>query len=369
MKKIYLFMTILLIIFVSACDNKKKENNENNNSNSNNNSNTNIKSNITSNINIVTSLEDTITNDTAWCGTFNLVWNDLKENYVKQDIIINPKKEIVTNLNKSTFSKKYLNENSYYTKFGYQTPELKKEIEENIKKKFNQNSDILDLFEWKENSKDNFIYAMLYKKFTFATPFNQLTNTKFNNNGEYRYFGIDKNKKDGINQVEVLFYDDYNNYAVKLITKENDEIILLKNKNTENNFLNIYKNIINKSNSYKGNKSLDSDDTLLVPYIKFNTLKEFKELEGLVSHYADGTEFVIDKALQTIKMQLNESGGDIKSEAAISTKETAAFEPTKSPRYFNFNSTFTIFLKEKDMELPYFAAYINDLSLFQKNDN
>lgn len=361
-------MTVLLIVFVSACG-KKQNNNENSNSNSNNNSNSNIQSNTTSNINIVTSLEDTITNDTAWCGTFNLVWNDLKENYVKQDIIINPPKEIVTNLNKSTFSKKELNENSYYTKFGYQTPELKKEIEENIKKKFNQNSDILDLFEWNENSRDNFIYAMLYKKFTFATPFNQLTNNKFNGNGEYRYFGIDKKKKDGINQVEVLFYDNSNNYAVKLITQENDEIILLKNNNTENNFLNIYNNIINKSKNYNGNKKLDNSDTLLVPYIKFDAFKEFEELEGLVSHYADGTPFTIEKAVQTIKMQLNESGGDIKSEAAISTKEATSIAPTEEVRHFNFNSTFTIFLKEKDMQLPYFAAYINDLSIFQKNDN
>ena len=365
MKKEYLFITILLVMFISACG-KKEIKKEDNNTNSNSNI---ISSNTTSDINVVTSLEDTITNDTAWCGTFNLVWNDLKENYVKQDIIINPEKEIVTNLNKSTFSKKSLNENSYYTKFGYQTPELKKEIEENIKKKFNQTSDILDLFKWEENSKSNFIYAMLYKKFTFATPFNQLKNNTFNGNGEFRYFGIDKEKKDGINQVEVLFYDNSSNYAVKLITQENDEIILLKNSNTENNFLSIYKNIMNKSNNYKENKKLENDDTLLVPYIKFDTFKEFKELEGLVSNYADGTPFTIDKAVQTIKMQLNESGGDIKSEAAISTKATSALEPTKIIRNFNFNTTFTIFLKEKDMDLPYFAAYINDLSIFQKNDN
>ena len=366
MKKIYLFMTILLVILVSGCNNKKTSNDINNNSNSN--SNTTITSNTTSNINIVTSLEDTITNDTAWCGTFNLVWNDLKENYVKQDIIINPEKEIVTNLNKSTFSKKSLNENSYYTKFGYQTPELKKEIEENIKKKFNQTSDILDLFEWNENSTNNFIYAMLYKKFTFETPFKQLVNDKFNNKGEYRYFGIDKDNKDGINQVEVLYYNDYNDYAIKLNTKENDEIILIRNTNMENNFLDIYSNVNTKSKKFTGNKKLDSIDVLRVPYIKFDTFKEFTELEGITATSVDGKAYQIEKAVQTIKMQLNESGGDIKSEAAISTKETAAVE-TNRPRYFSFNNTFTIFLKEKGMELPYFAAYIDDLSIFQKNDN
>ena len=183
MKKIYLIITLLLAISLSACskkDTKKEDNNTNSNSNSNTIS-------ATNNINTVPSLEDKITIDTAWCGTFNLVWNEFKENYIKQDIIVNPKIDMVTNLNKSTFNKYYLNENSYYTKFGHQTPELKKEIEENIKNKINQTSDILDNFIWKENSTQNFIYAMLYKKFTFETPFKQLDNNTFNNKGDYRY--------------------------------------------------------------------------------------------------------------------------------------------------------------------------------------
>ena len=27
---------------------------------------------------VILSLEDTITNNSVWCGTFNLIWNDLK---------------------------------------------------------------------------------------------------------------------------------------------------------------------------------------------------------------------------------------------------------------------------------------------------
>ena len=33
-----------------------------------------------------TSLEDEINSNTVWCGTFNLIWNDLKNDLVKQDI-------------------------------------------------------------------------------------------------------------------------------------------------------------------------------------------------------------------------------------------------------------------------------------------
>ena len=360
MKKIYLFMTIILVVFLSACGTKKETDNSNSNKKSNTTS--------TSDLNVVTSLEDTITNNTVWCGTFNLVWNDLKENYIKQDIIINPPKEIVTNLNKATFNKSYLDENSYYTKFGKQTPALKKEIEENIKKKFNQTSDILDKFVWEENSDLEFIYAMLYKKFTFATPFSQLENKDFNyDEGSYRYFGITKSKRDGANQVEVLYYDDYDNNAVKILTNENDEIILVKSSNNANNFLEIYNNIINKSKTYT-EKTLNDVDTLLIPYIKFDTYKEFKELENLKIPMANGYEFEIKKAVQSIKMQLNESGGDIKSEAAVSGKVNSAYIPEQVIRNFNYNTTFVMFLKEKNMDMPYFAAQINDLKLYQKSD-
>ena len=245
-------MTIVLVVFLSACGMKKRYNNSKSNK---------TNTTVTNDLNVVTSLEDTITNNTVWCGTFNLVWNDLKENYIKQDIVINPPKEIVTNLNKATFNKSYLNENSYYTKFGKQTPELKKEIEKNIKEKFNQTSDILNKFEWEENSNLDFIYAMLYKKFTFATPFSQLKNKDFNNdNGNYRYFGISEDKRNGENQVEILYYDDYNNNAVKITTNENDEIILIKNTNNSNNFFEIYKNKINKSKKYI-DKKLDAEET------------------------------------------------------------------------------------------------------------
>ena len=39
---------------------------------------------VNTKLNIVTSLEDEITSNTAWCGTFNLIWNDLKNDLAKK---------------------------------------------------------------------------------------------------------------------------------------------------------------------------------------------------------------------------------------------------------------------------------------------
>jgi len=320
---------------------------------------------FTKDINVVTSLEDTILDNTTWCGTFNLVWNILKEEFVKGDIIVDNPTEQILNLNKTVFNKSYLSDNGYYTKVGKQTPETKSEIEKAIKEKFNQTSDILNSFNWEENSTVDFIYAMLYKKFTFKTPFKQLENSGFNGNGDYRYFGIDDDNRDGSDQVDVLYYSD-KGHAIKLQTKENEEIILVSTNDKINNFNDLYKQVMENEKTYKGSKKIEKDDGVFVPYLKFNLYKEFDELAGLKFKQSDGSERQINKAVQTIQFQLSESGGDIKSEAAISTEMTSAYDPNKNPRYFSYNTSFVIYLKEKDKDLPYFAAYVTDLSKFQK---
>ena len=101
---------------------------------------------LKSNINVVASLEDEITEDTAWCGTFNLIWNDLKNDLAKQNIEFNPQKQVVKNLNEETFTTNDISDKYYYKKIGVPTIQLKQEIENAIKEKFNETSDILNDF-------------------------------------------------------------------------------------------------------------------------------------------------------------------------------------------------------------------------------
>ena len=43
-------------------------------------------------------MNDTITADSSWCGTFQLVWNDMKNEVVKKDVIFNPQLDMVKNI-------------------------------------------------------------------------------------------------------------------------------------------------------------------------------------------------------------------------------------------------------------------------------
>lgn len=317
---------------------------------------------------IVTSLEDKITENTAWCGTFNLIWNDLKKDLAKQDIVFQEQTEKVINLNRGTFSTKDLSEDSYYKVYGKPTPKLKEQIEKAIRIKFNEKSDILDDFDFEgAGENDYFLYAMLKKDFKFENVFTELENGKFGNYENVQYFGINEQTEEVVrNQVKVLYYESKDNFAIKLTTKENDEIILLKGIKKDN-FLEIYKEITEQSEKYEGNKNFTEMDKLKIPNISFKLKEEIKEVENKPFRFSDGREYVIQKALQTIQFDLDKEGGKIKSEAGMMLKESAIIKDEIENREFYIDDTFTIFLQEEGKELPYFAAQISNIGNVQEN--
>jgi len=321
---------------------------------------------VNTKLSVVTSLEDEITSNTAWCGTFNLIWNDLKKDLAKKDIIFTPQPTAVDNLNKGTFNTSYLSEDSYYKVYGTPTPELKKQIEKAIKEKFNETSSILDDFNW-ENGQDgdHFLYVMLKKQFEFQKVFTKLENGDFGKYKNVKYFGINSSTDKAVrDQVKVLYYNSSSDFAVKLKTKQNDEVIISRG-NTENNFGDIFKGITEKSSKYDGSKSFNKTDKLKIPKISFNLKQEITEVENKFFTYSNGEEHYIETALQTIEFELDEKGGRIKSEAGIMDKLNSAMP--EEPRNFFVDDTFTIFLKEEGRDLPYFAAQISDISQVQED--
>lgn len=318
-------------------------------------------------ISVVPTMQDKISENSTWCGTFQLVWNDMQNNLIDGDVEFSESNEMVTNLNKQKFTENSISQDYYYKKWGKMTLDLKKEIEDGIKKKFNEKSDILDLFNWpKENEKpeDEYLfYSMLRRNFEFENEFSKLGENKFGNSENVEYFGINNETDEVVrNQVEVLYYNDENDFAVVLYTKQGDNVMLVRNPKG-NNFDEIYENSNKKADKYKGNRNFGEEDTLSVPNLNLDILKEYSELENIPFKTKDGNEVVISQAFQTIKMTLDNKGGSIKSEAGMAIKETA-FIDKEEPRDFNFNDEFAIFLLT-DTNEPYFAANIKNMEFFK----
>ena len=302
--------------------------------------------------------------DRVWVGTFQLVWN----NFIDK-VVYNPVRfregtpMIVHELNRQSFTEDDLSDKAYYTYVGKVTKNTKKQITKAIKKKFKETSDLLDKFDLTPRNDKYFIYAMLKKDFEFVNEFNKLGKSVFGEDDTAEYFGIDKKSDNDLCKgVRVLFYNSHKDYAVALKTKDNEDVYLYKN-GANKSFNYLYADMLKKEKAFKGEKEFRDIDELKVPNIKFFVEKSFDELAG---KRIMGTNLVIDKAMETVKFNMNNKGVELKSEAAMDIMRCSLPDPDKAvPRMFFYDDTFVIFLKEKKSKNPYFALRVNDITKFQ----
>ena len=331
--------------------------------------------NKTETIGVIPTMYDTVLTDSAWTPTFELIWHDLKNKYVHQDITWAGQPSIVDSLNKEYFKENMISDEYLYKIADYKTLELKKTIEKGIKDKFNQESDVLDDIDWSDSELDHgpeeerriLLYSMLYREFEYINPLDELQNSNFKNVENVRYFGFNNNSDSKLtNQIEVLYYDT-KDYMIKLNTKNGDELFFIINPEGST-FNEMWTNANNKANKYTGNKLFTTNDYLKIPYLSFDIKREYTELCNHVFFNKTGTEyFDIQKAIQTIKLELDNKGGKVKSEAVIDTKNgitSVGKEPEH--RYFYYNDTFALFIKEKNKDVPYFAARVDDINKYQE---
>ena len=313
---------------------------------------------------ISTSKISSLDTNKVWIGTFNLVWSDFMNDVIGGNIEFEDGySALADELNKQNFKEDQLNEKSFYKVHGSASQKLKETIENAIKTKFNENSEILNNIDWNDGN-SYILYAMLKKEFNFLEPFQTLDDDTFANSTEkVKYFGIEPDRSgEARSNGEILFYNNENDCAIKLKTLEGEDVILYKTTGEGKSFEENYAELVEKSNKYTGTRDLQEDDALKIPYIKLKCDINYDELCG---RYIKGTEMYIRQALQTVNFELNNYGGSVKSEALISM---AQGDNTKN-RFFNFNSDFILFLKENSKEKPYFALKVDNTDILQLSDN
>ena len=91
-------------------------------------------------------------------------------------------------------------------------------------------------------------------------------------------------KEEVKDQVTILYYEDNDNFAFSVATKDGDEVIFAKGVKGKT-FAKIYEEIEKSADEYTGSEKMEEKDTLKIPNLKFNMLKEYKELEK--NHFSD----------------------------------------------------------------------------------
>lgn len=277
--------------------------------------------------------EHTVNN--LWIGTLDLAWKDLEEK-VGGRIELEENIDIANELNNSSFSKDMLDENDY-------TINVTRTVTNgyNIETKLNKNL--------------NFLYSF--------DNFNNDYNYTFGKDGNdyIKYFGINNASKEELNQnVEVLFYNGNNDFAVLLNTKEGDKIILYRTDENKS-FNEYYEDIKNKKDNYNGSTTFEENDELLVPYVNVNGTVAYNELVDKIIKNTNG--MYISNVIQDVNFNLNESGCNMQSHATMTTEYLSV-----GSRYFWFRDTFIIFMKEGNSNMPYFALKVDNQDILEKKD-
>lgn len=304
-----------------------------------------IKNNTNHNITMNPSYQSTLDENTInnlWVGTLDLAWKDLEEKIGLNKIELEGEMpQIANDLNESTFSKEMLNPNDY---------------------KINVERTVTNGYK---------IDATLNKELNFLESFDNFNDYKwtFGNSEEYiKYFGINNASPEKMNKnVEILFYNKLNNdsslsndMAIKLKTKEGDEIILYRTDDKKS-FDEYYEDIKAKTKNYKGRTEFSEDDELRVPYVKVNGMINYKQLYDKKIKNSKGL-YIYD-VIQNVNFYLNERGCNLSSKATMVTEYMGIGQDTK---YCYFQDTFIIFMKEKNSDKPYFALKVDNNDILEK---
>ena len=330
---------------------------------------------LLSNVNITTTLDEKVNSDTYWCGALNIAWQEFVKLHVNQEEgFINPSQNL------SALNSYYFQEDSVrdiYTLSGIKSLELKNKLESDIYEKYEEVCGILGSVKWRKPGKDSsnnyLIYSRLNKNIEFEKKFTEFGKDLFlgakKTTYNVKYFGIDKNTLENVySQVQFLYHNSDTDYAVKLITKSLDEVIICTTE-IDTTLWDIYQNILTSSEIYLGSKNFAKGDTLKVPYIDFSKKINYTALQNIAFIDKNNEKSTVTDVWQTIELKIDNSVSKPQTDENKDMSYDAAMamdlENSDENRNFSFTNPFAIFLKEATSDMPYFAAYIEDISKFE----
>ena len=306
-----------------------------------------IKNNRNHNISMNPSYQSTIDENTInnlWVGTLDIAWKELESQLEMDKIDLQDGNlPVVDDLNSSTFTKDMLDSNDY------------------------------SISVERTETQGYKIDTSLNKELNFAIPFDNFSDMyewKFGDSEEIiKYFGINNASSEEMNKnVEILFFNRENensarsdDFAIKLKTKEGDEIILYRT-NENKNFDEYYKDIQNKASSYTESKEFLEGDELRIPFVRVNGMIAHNELYG---KFIKDTNMYFADVIQNVNFNLNDKGCNLSSEVTLVTEVTGI---GMEPRFCYFDDQFVIFMKEANSDQPYFALKVDNTDVLEKKE-
>lgn len=319
-----------------------------------------------------------------WCATFQIAWDKLKNDIIKEPVDIIDAQDFADELNRSEYSPENLDANSYYAAAGFVQKGIIDEVKKEMAKRFPKEplpvfsdeyytlpNSILTYAYLNANIKFKYPFFAYKEAFSFVNSNNEKTNVT-------AFCGqLDEKDRGGnyykiIEQVQVLYFehslDENSNYFAVDLCKYTEPyqviLALIPQKDTFKEMISdVENNIAEYKNEFWSWPDFFDADKLIVPdiFCKFN--HHYKEvLDKKIANEPLKGYFIFD-AMQTIDFSLNKSGVSLKSQSRLGGMMGGILKP----RYLYFNRPFLVYAKKREPgSKPFFAIWIDNAEIMKK---
>ncbi len=304
----------------------------------------------------------------VWCASFLSAWKSLQKGITEEFVQIEDADEHCMPLNEADDPENSLPPGALYAAAGWVQKGIVETIHETVKK----------MFPAKEPpsfagiSANSFLaYAYLAANVPFKLPYFQ--------NSEPLTFTGGNGSKIEINSFGIRAEDEFAYYGLRdqpaiLFTKRNAEYelqefvvdlcrdsepsqIILACIEPQKTLMNTISNVQQKIEESENHEGLEGNDVLLVPDLFWQLEHDFDEFEGRSFKNKTLQGQKLDVARQDILFRLDRSGAELKSEAKLFSLSIST--------HFLFDRPFLIYMKKRDVEIPYFAMWVSNGELLK----
>lgn len=315
------------------------------------------------NINVVPTMNVPLNEENSvHCSNIEYLWNEL----MKVSDVRLKSEGLINVLNGSKTWNKTMNINKLILSFG-NPDKVYDDVIKQFKEKYNVDNPNLQ-------KKGTTFWGYSYKKleYKYKEPFDKypltFSGTRVN------AFGLTSGpnsiyaKQHFHSYFEILYFNYDGEFIVQLKPENTtDQIILVMTKKRDS-----FKDMFDKAQSLISmgdeekkksydNYRLNAPDELKIPIIRFNTSKEYKELNGLVFSSKYGS---IESFEQFINFNFDEKG--VVMESTVQVTDSLGGEI--KPKMILFNKPFYLYIKEEKAPYPYFNLWVANTGILEKLD-
>ncbi len=297
----------------------------------------------------------------VWGLAMNLAWNELDEKILHEKPKLKTEDKIALRmadqLNDASFTKKDLDEKSYYIKggVGQKTVDL---INKESGAKFPHKS--FDALRLNLGPVDIIAYANFLKKVEYPIHFKEKDVSFLKE--RVKGFHASDTRQGG--NISILKYWDDDKFIIRLKLKDDgDELMLVKGFD-----MNDPNDVLNEIDQYADSVSsaMNGDDQFEMPKLHLDHHRDYVELMGKFLANKDFEECFIAQMFEKIKFDMDHKGARVESEAVIAAPTAMPIAQRPKIKRFILDKPFWVVMKRRNSRHPYFVLGVRNTELMDK---